>query len=460
MKTRVIHHTTYGFPLDPMFFGQTFVIGDHTKNSSLETAVSTLHKDTMNDFDLFQLDRKLAFQKFFTKLIKGNIHHEMWKASEIKDSEDKERFFGLQTAQNGRSDYMKLFLEWVEDSRLALAFHYFKWNHFGLDELKRRYGNKTKVYLHLHCMAEMYFGNLNRAELSGNKNERRDRLHRSIDSVNPTFVAVSDAVKRSFMQHNLIPEERIVVVKNGVSSDLYNIVSDDAKQNFRRDLRINASKLVGYVGRISPEKGSAMLLSLLRHYEKNPADIGFVIASSNGEHMDRFIQDVQRYAPTLIEQDKLKFCVDVSKLTAGLYSRDKEVSEFFLDRFTKKGIIGSKLFVDAISIPLQPYLDVYLQPSNSEALSLSVLEAIMSGIPVIASNVGGLPEIVSHNNGNLIDVDGRAGRVVMRDFVDSIEYWINNPMDSAYAQEIRSHLIRAGFDAKTMAKKLDEVYQH
>ena len=48
----------------------------------------------------------------------------------------------------------------------------------------------------------------------------------------------------------------------------------------------------------------------------------------------------------------------------------------------------------------------------------------------------------------------------MRDFVDSIEYWINNPMDSAYAQEIRSHLIRAGFDAKTMAKKLDEVYQH
>ena len=68
MKTRVIHHTTYGFPLDPMFFGQTFVIGDHTKNSSLETAVSTLHKDTMNDFDLFQLDRKLAFQKFFTKL--------------------------------------------------------------------------------------------------------------------------------------------------------------------------------------------------------------------------------------------------------------------------------------------------------------------------------------------------------------------------------------------------------
>lgn len=47
--------------------------------------------------------------------------------------------------------------------------------------------------------------------------------------------------------------------------------------------------------------------------------------------------------------------------------------------------------------------DVYLQPSRTEAISLSIMEAISHGIPVIATNVGGIPEVVIDNhNGYLI----------------------------------------------------------
>lgn len=48
--------------------------------------------------------------------------------------------------------------------------------------------------------------------------------------------------------------------------------------------------------------------------------------------------------------------------------------------------------------------DIYLQPSRTEAISLSILEALQFGLPIIASNVGGIPEAV-HNeeNGFLVE---------------------------------------------------------
>lgn len=39
--------------------------------------------------------------------------------------------------------------------------------------------------------------------------------------------------------------------------------------------------------------------------------------------------------------------------------------------------------------------DVFIQPSRTEALSLAAIEAMSFGIPVVASNVGGLPEVAS-----------------------------------------------------------------
>ena len=37
---------------------------------------------------------------------------------------------------------------------------------------------------------------------------------------------------------------------------------------------------------------------------------------------------------------------------------------------------------------------IYLQPSRFEAFGLSILEALFSGLPVVTTNVGGIPEII------------------------------------------------------------------
>lgn len=50
--------------------------------------------------------------------------------------------------------------------------------------------------------------------------------------------------------------------------------------------------------------------------------------------------------------------------------------------------------------------DVYLQPSRTEAISLAIMEALHHGIPVIATNVGGIPEVVKEDiNGFIVPVN-------------------------------------------------------
>lgn len=71
------------------------------------------------------------------------------------------------------------------------------------------------------------------------------------------------------------------------------------------------------------------------------------------------------------------------------------------------GVANDVLFVG--SVPnIRDYLsvaDVFLLPSESESFGLAALEAMACEVPVIASRVGGLPEVVTHNEtGFLVNV--------------------------------------------------------
>ena len=71
--------------------------------------------------------------------------------------------------------------------------------------------------------------------------------------------------------------------------------------------------------------------------------------------------------------------------------------------------------IDAVA-PLLAAADLYLLPSESESFGLSALEALASGVPVVASNIGGLPEVVRDGVTGALrpvgDVDGMAAAAV------------------------------------------------
>jgi len=62
--------------------------------------------------------------------------------------------------------------------------------------------------------------------------------------------------------------------------------------------------------------------------------------------------------------------------------------------------LGEQQYVEAIL----PYADVFLLPSDHESFGLAALEAMSCGVPVIATKVGGMPEVIEDgHNGFLVD---------------------------------------------------------
>lgn len=72
------------------------------------------------------------------------------------------------------------------------------------------------------------------------------------------------------------------------------------------------------------------------------------------------------------------------------------------------GLEDSVAFLGAIpNIEVCKYLakdDVFVLMSNNEGLPISIIEALRSGLAVLSTNVSGIPELVTNNNGVLVDV--------------------------------------------------------
>ncbi|HEY0776528.1 MAG TPA: N-acetyl-alpha-D-glucosaminyl L-malate synthase BshA [Gemmatirosa sp.] len=103
--------------------------------------------------------------------------------------------------------------------------------------------------------------------------------------------------------------------------------------------------------------------------------------------------------------------------------------------------------------PLLAGADLFLLPSENESFGLSALEALASGVPVVASDAGGLPEVVRNGETGALcavgDVDGMADAAVH--ILGDPDRW--REMSVAAAADAR-----ARFTLATVVAQYEELY--
>jgi glycosyltransferase involved in cell wall biosynthesis len=105
-------------------------------------------------------------------------------------------------------------------------------------------------------------------------------------------------------------------------------------------------------------------------------------------------------------------------------------------------------------LPFLQTADVFVLPSIQEGLSLSALEAMALGKPVVACRVGGTPEVV---------VDGETGLLVApgepRELARALEQLLAHPDEARAMGEAGKRRVREAFDLEQMVSKIEQVYR-
>ncbi len=98
--------------------------------------------------------------------------------------------------------------------------------------------------------------------------------------------------------------------------------------------------------------------------------------------------------------------------------------------------------------------DIFLIPSQSESFGLAALEAMACGLPVISSSVGGLPELVRHNETGFIAEIGDIDRMAKY----TLELLTNDKKYKIFSENARSRAVNK-FDTSIVVPLYEEYYE-
>ena len=216
-------------------------------------------------------------------------------------------------------------------------------------------------------------------------------------------IAVSDDMQKLLIKKYGFSEEKIKLIYNGTE-----IPPDHSRA--KKDTFV-----IGTAGRLFPIKNYTLLVDIANEIAKITDDIRFELAGE-GPEKEHILGLIQKF----------------------------NIGEVF----TLKG------FVDDIKT-FYMGLDLYINTSWHEGLPMSILEAMAHGLPVVASNTGGLKEIVNDGvQGYLID--GHNPKL----FSETCLKLYRNPELRLKMSTASRDLVVEKFNIRMMAKKYHDIYQN
>ncbi len=226
--------------------------------------------------------------------------------------------------------------------------------------------------------------------------------------MNKKVIAISESVKKSLTKYELIPNNKIFVLPNCIDYQAFNKASN------RPFIRKNDEIVVGTVGRLEKVKGIKYLLLSMK----------IILAKFPHVRLD-IVGDGS-------QSDELK---QISK-NLGISNSVK-----FFGKFTDV-------------IPFYSNMDIFILPSTLEGFGIVLLEAMAAGVPVIASDVDGIREVIVHRESGIL-IPSKNPDAIARAVIQLIE----NP--ELLKMLVENGLIRAQlFDVREHVMKLESLYSN
>lgn len=257
---------------------------------------------------------------------------------------------------------------------------------------------------------------------------KRNNIRRVAGCLVDRYVVVCDFFRPWLQRYCGVNDRKIVYIPNGVDTTKFHPIVDrrvnpgpsepmksQSNYELRRLLGLPVdSFLVGSVGRLDPVKDFPTLLKGFRNIDSKGASVKLVIVGDG---------------PARVQLSDL--CRELGLHSSVLW-------------------LGERSDIAA----LLRCFDVFVQTSIFEGMSNTILEAMASGLPIIATDTGGNPELVT---------DGRNGLLIQVGDVGKLAYGIeqllfDEPLRLRYGATSRE-LAENRFDLARMAQQYSEMYE-
>lgn len=247
--------------------------------------------------------------------------------------------------------------------------------------------------------------------------DRNLKLYNLFDRVALRFakkiIAVSDSIKNDLGKRG-IRKTRIVTIQNAVNGSSCTESSSQRRLERRHNLGLSDHDfVVGYVGRLSEEKGVQYLIKAASHLNESDVPVKILIIGEGPQRKE-------------------------------------------LEDLAKKANIGNNVIFAGFQSEIEKWLsamDIFVLPSLTEGTPMSLLEAMAYGMPVVASAVGGVPQVIDSEKNGILVPPGKP-----QDIKDAIRLlYLNENLRKSFSREARQK-IKSKYNIEDWTKKIEDEY--
>ena len=237
----------------------------------------------------------------------------------------------------------------------------------------------------------------------------------ALNFVTNRITSVCDSSKRALQEKDWLPSSKILVIYNGIGPVEQRIASVDENTQKVLDWLGPTDTAVGFMARLDPIKDPILMLDSFR-IALQEVPKAKLIVMGKGPLYEELVQRCQSYG------------ISQNVMFSGLLKNP---------------------------MPVLPRLRALVMTSLSEAASLSILEAMMCGIPVIAKDVGGNPELITDQKTGFLITDSSA-----QSFAEAMVSVLKNKSLSEKMGQAGQKEANDRFSLKMMVEHYKSIYRN